>query len=157
MPRINKFSLRPLVWVAWVVCGTGTSCPAAAQILSADNTAAGQSAAASAEPESTGGGWLPLPRITMPTVTWPSIQMPTLPASPIEPLKASVRKIGDGGRKMWEGTKELLHIGQPASPPVARVARREEPSLWKRMLGATPPEDEGPRTIGEFMSGTRPQ
>lgn len=107
-----------------------------------------------AQSKAAGGswGWLPLPKVTMPKVEMPSMQTVTAP------FKASYRKVTDGSKKAWEGTKELFQMGTGgASEPTERVASREQPSLWQRMFGGAPEEDQGPQTIGEFMQGSRPQ
>ena len=68
--------------------------------------------------------------------------------------------MGDGAKKAWEGTKELFTFGgaTKAEEPAARVASNgEAPSAMERMFGGGKEEsvDEGPRTIGEWMSQPR--
>lgn len=96
-------------------------------------------------------GWL-----KMPTVTMPKITMPKMPADPLAPIKSSAKKVSDGGKKAWEGTKEIFRGGK-AEEPAARVANASEaPSLWDRMTGnAKEPEPEGPATVTEWMKQPR--
>ena len=97
-------------------------------------------------------GWLAMPKITM-----PKIEMPKMPADPFAPIKSSARKVSDGGKKAWEGTKEIFTLGgSKGDQPAARVASAgEAPSMWQRMFGAKPKEPEGPQTITEWMSQKR--
>ena len=96
-------------------------------------------------------GWL-----KMPTVTMPKITMPKMPADPLAPIKSSAKKVTDGGKKAWEGTKEIFRGGK-AEQPAARVANASEaPSLWDRMTGnAKEPEPQGPATVTEWMKQPR--
>jgi len=96
-------------------------------------------------------GWL-----KMPTVTMPKITMPKMPADPLAPIKSSAKKVSDGGKKAWEGTKEIFRGGK-ADEPAARVANASEaPSLWDRMTGnAKEPEPQGPATVTEWMKQPR--
>lgn len=96
-------------------------------------------------------GWLKMPTITMPKIT-----MPKMPADPLAPIKSSAKKVSDGGKKAWEGTKEIFRGGK-AEEPAARVANSSEaPSLWDRMTGnAKEPAPEGPATVTEWMKQPR--
>jgi hypothetical protein len=96
-------------------------------------------------------GWL-----KMPTITMPKISMPKMPADPLAPIKSSAKKVSDGGKKAWEGTKEIFRGGK-AEEPTARVANASEaPSLWDRMTGkAKEPEPQGPATVTEWMKQPR--
>lgn len=96
-------------------------------------------------------GWL-----KMPTVTMPKITMPKMPADPLAPIKSSAKKVSDGGKRAWEGTKEIFRGGK-AEEPAARVANASEaPSLWDRMTGnAKEPEPQGPATVTEWMKQPR--
>jgi hypothetical protein len=103
-------------------------------------------------------GWLKMPTVTMPKLTMPKITMPKMPADPLAPFKTSAKKVGDGTKKAWEGTKEMFAIGRgKPEEPAARVASQgEPPTLMQRMFGAKEePKEEGPRTIGEWMSQPR--
>ena len=96
-------------------------------------------------------GWLKMPTVTMPKVSWPK-----LPADPLAPIKSSARKVSDGGKKAWEGTKEIFTGGAKDEQPAARVAQApESPSLWERLVGKKQEEPEGPQTINEWMSQKR--
>lgn len=104
-------------------------------------------------------GWLPKPEITWPQVTLPSVVFPkfdrSMASTVFSPVKSGVSKISAGSRRAWDGAKEIFGFAFGDSRDTPRVASRRKPSMWERMFGAR--EDEGPQTIGEFMSGTRPQ
>jgi hypothetical protein len=99
-------------------------------------------------------GWLRLPTITM-----PKINMPKMPADPCAPVKTSARKVSDGAKKAWEGTKEIFTLGGgKVEQPTARVASAgESPSMWQRMFGGAkkPPQPQGPRTVADWMAQPR--
>jgi len=127
--------------------------------LTATAGCAAEAKAEAAKAEASGGAWskIPLPKISLPKIPKPKVEMPSMDAV-TAPFKASFRKIGDGSRKAWEGTKELFQPNdRPAEPPAAPAPGGEPPSMWQRMFGGPPPEDPGPQTIGEFMQGERPQ
>jgi hypothetical protein len=95
-------------------------------------------------------GWLKMPTITMPKIT-----MPKMPADPLAPIKSSAKKVSDGGKKAWEGTKELFTGGRP-DEPAARVAQADNgPSFWDRLTGKQEPAPEGPATVTEWMKQPR--
>jgi hypothetical protein len=85
--------------------------------------------------------------------------MPKMPADPLAPFRTSAKKVSEGAKKAWEGTKELFTIGggKKAEEPAARVASNAEaPSTMQRLFGGKEePVDDGPRTIGEWMSQPR--
>jgi hypothetical protein len=97
-------------------------------------------------------GWIKKPSISMPKISFPK-----MPADPLAPLKSSARKVSDGTKRAWEGTKELFTFGGSKNEqPQARVASAAEPpSMWQRMFGADQPKNEGPATVGEWMSQPR--
>ena len=94
-------------------------------------------------------GWLKMPTITMPKIT-----MPKMPADPLAPIKSSAKKVSDGGKKAWEGTKELFSGGK-TEEPAARVASAKEPSLWDRITGKEEAKPEAPATVTEWMKQER--
>ena len=107
--------------------------------------------------EPTPWGWIKMPKITM-----PKMEMPRMPADPLAPIKSSARKVGDGTKKAWEGTKELFAGGSKepqgqGQPGQTRIATQgKPPSMWQRMFGAKEePQDEGPRTVAEWMAQPR--
>jgi hypothetical protein len=105
------------------------------------------------EPAAGPWGWLKMPKVTMPKVSFPK-----MPADPLAPIKTSARKVGDGTKKAWEGTKEIFTFGgSKTEQPAARVASAEKsPSMWKRMFGGGKEEQpEGPSTITEWMAQPR--
>ncbi len=95
--------------------------------------------------------WIKLPKITMPKIT-----MPKMPADPLAPIKTSARKVSDGTKRAWEGTKEMFTFGggKTADEPAERVASREQPSVWSRMFGG-PVEPEPPQTVADWMAQKR--
>lgn len=104
-------------------------------------------------------GWLPKPEITWPQVTLPSVAFPkfdrSMASNVFAPVKSGVAKISAGSRRAWDGTKEIFSFAFGSSKDDSRLASRKTPTMWERMFGG--PRDDGPQTIGEFMSGTRPQ
>ncbi len=136
---------------------TAASCPAVALAQSTlpPYTTTGGATAPPAESNSA-WGWLKMPKITM-----PKIEMPKMPADPLAPIKTSARKVGDGTKKAWEGTKELFTFGQKKSAtaqPSERLASNpDQPSVWKRMFGGGEPEPQGPQTVADWMAQPRPQ
>jgi hypothetical protein len=106
-------------------------------------------------PSSSPWGWLKMPKITM-----PKIEMPKMPADPLAPVKTSARKVKEGSKKAWEGTKELFTFGgnKTAEQPPERLASRpDQPSVWQRMFGGGEPEPEGPQTVADWMAQPRPE
>lgn len=106
-------------------------------------------------PEPTPWGWIKMPKITM-----PKIEMPRMPADPLAPIKSSARKVGDGTKKAWEGTKELFAGGskEPSAQqgPTRVATQGKPPSMWQRMFGPKEePKEEGPRTVAEWMAQPR--
>ena len=93
----------------------------------------------------------------MPKVTMPKISMPKMPADPLAPVKTSAKKVGEGTKKAWEGTKEIFTFGGAKSAkPAAGAAAPKEPSVWKRMFGGeVKKEPEGPQTVAEWMAQPR--
>ena len=67
--------------------------------------------------------------------------------------------MSDGGKKAWEGTKEIFTGGKKSDEqPATRVADASaSPSWWERMTGGgeKKQEPEGPATINEWMSQKR--
>jgi hypothetical protein len=138
---------RLLLWI-------GVATAVVASPIRAAETPAGQQAASditpTAEDSASPWGWL-----KMPTITMPKISMPKMPADPLAPIKSSAKKVTDGGKKAWEGTKEIFRGGK-AEEPAARVASAgEAPSLWDRLTGKEPKPPEGPATVTEWMSQSR--
>lgn len=98
-------------------------------------------------------GWMKMPTVTMPKISWPK-----MPADPLAPIKSSAKKVSDGGKKAWEGTKEIFTGGKKsAEQPATRVADASaSPSWWERMTGGEKKQEpEGPATINEWMSQKR--
>ena len=97
----------------------------------------------------------------MPKFTMPKIEMPKMPADALAPVKASARKVSDGTKRAWEGTKELFTFGGKTTAteqPTERLASRpDQPSVWSRMFGGGEPEPEGPQTVADFMAQPRPE
>jgi hypothetical protein len=135
---------------------TAFAISAASRADAANPTSAAEGAAAAAEettptPNSP-WGWLQMPKVTMPKIT-----MPKMPADAFAPVKASAKKVGDGTKKAWEGTKEIFTLGGKAEKPAAGApaAAPKEP-FWKRMFGGEEKkEPEGPQTVAEWMSQPR--
>jgi hypothetical protein len=123
----------------------------------ANSTSAESSAAAATEettPTPSPWGWLQMPKVTMPKIT-----MPKMPADPLAPVKTSAKKVSDGTKKAWEGTKEIFTLGgggttQTAARPSG--SSKAQPSFWKRLFGGEQKkEPEGPQTVAEWMAQPR--
>jgi hypothetical protein len=152
--------------ISRIVLATLAACALSSQWASAQSaaTATASDITPTAEEKPAEGtsplGWIKMPTITMPKVTMPKITMPKMPADPLAPFRTSAKKVGDGAKRAWEGTKELLTFGgsKKADEPAARVASNgESPSAMQRLFGGgkEEPVDEGPRTIAEWMSQDR--
>jgi hypothetical protein len=95
--------------------------------------------------------------VKKPSFTMPKISFPKMPADPLAPVKNSAKKVSDGTKKAWEGTKEIFTFGgNKQEKPAAQVATAgEAPSVWQRMFGAEEKQDEGPATVNEWMKQKR--
>jgi hypothetical protein len=71
-------------------------------------------------------GWLTMPKVTMPKLTMPKIEMPKMPEDPLMPFKAGARKVSDGTKKAWEGTKEIFTFG--SAPTANQTVRPTHPA-----------------------------
>jgi hypothetical protein len=147
--KVARLLLLGAVFAAAAVAGwesaygqaSGASTPAASDITP------------TAEPASGAWGWLKKPSLTMPKLSFPK-----MPSDPLAPVKTSARKVGDGAKKAWEGTKEIFTLGgsKKNEQSAARVATAgEAPSVWDRMFGGGEEEHQGPETVGEWMSQPR--
>lgn len=136
---------RLLLWAAFAAAMLEPGLTATRQ------AAAGQAVTPTSEDPQDPWGWLKMPTVTMPKVSWPK-----MPADPLAPVKSSARKVGDGGKKAWEGTKELFTGGAKPQKPATRVANAgEPPSMWDRLTGGKKEEPQGPQTVKEWMSQKR--
>ncbi len=143
------------LWVVGMILVVGSPRMAAGQI--APQTTVGQTTSdvtPTAEPSA--WSWIKMPKFTM-----PKIEMPKMPADPLAPVKASARKVSDGTKRAWEGTKELFTFGgkgNATEQPTGRLASRpDQQSVWWRMFGGGEPEPEGPQTVADFMAQPRPE
>ena len=141
---------RLLLWVC-LATAIAAPCAAVAQTAAAAEQPANDITPTTEESQSP-WGWLKMPTMTMPKVSWPK-----MPADPLAPIKTSAKKVSDGGKKAWEGTKEIFRGGSKAEEPAARVANASEaPSLWDRLTGKEEPQaPEGPATVTEWMKQDR--
>lgn len=139
---------RLLLWAAFASVVLGPSF-AAAQHQAVSQM--GDDITPTPEESSSPWGWLKVPSVSMPKVNWPKI-----PADPLAPIKSSARKVSDGGKKAWEGTKEIFTGGAKNEQPAARVATAgESPTMWERLVGKKQEEPQGPQTVKEWMSQPR--
>lgn len=143
-------SVARLSWLACLVIAAGTSGTVLGQVST--DPSPGSSVDAEPDADDSPWGWVKLPTITMPTIT-----MPKMPEDPLAPLKASARKVSEGTRRAWEGTRELFTFGgEKQSPrPSSRVASKPQPSFWQRMFGGAEEEPQGPQSVAEWMSQPR--
>jgi hypothetical protein len=141
------------LWVVGLILAA--SMPHLAEAQTPSSSPVGYVGESEVTPTPSPWGWLKMPKITM-----PKIEMPKMPADPLAPVKNSARKIGDGTKRAWEGTKELFTFGgsKTAEQPAARVASRpEQPSIWSKMFGSAEPETNEPQTVADWMSQPRPE
>jgi hypothetical protein len=136
------------LWAAGLVLAMVGAAPAVAQ---STTPMYGGESTVEPTPESP-WSWIKMPKITMPKIT-----MPKMPADPLAPIKASARKVSDGTKRAWEGTKEMFTFGRgkTAEEPAARVASAEQPSVWSRMFGGAEQEPEPPQTVADWMAQKR--
>ncbi len=142
---------RLLTLLTMVALGASIAIDAAAA-QTAGATAPGPSDITPTE-EPSAWGWLKKPSISMPKISFPK-----MPSDPLAPIKSSARKVSDGTKRAWEGTKEIFTFGgSKKEQPQARVASAgEAPSVWQRMFGgAEEKKNEGPATVGEWMNQPR--
>ncbi|NOY41322.1 MAG: hypothetical protein GXP26_05740 [Planctomycetes bacterium] len=96
-----------------------------------------------------------LPKITFPKITMPRLWPSTEDDRPalLAPFVVGASKVSQGMRKAWEGTKDIFSAGSGnGTSPAPRG-----PSFWQRLIGqASADYDDGPQTVGEFMSQKRP-
>jgi hypothetical protein len=138
---------------AWTL--TALAVAAVSHASAANPTSAAEGAEAAAQeitptPNSP-WGWLQMPKVTM-----PKISMPKMPENAFAPVKASAKKVSDGTKKAWEGTKEIFTFGGKAEKPTPEAAAPPKEPLWKRMFGGEEKkEPEGPQTVAERMAQPR--
>ena len=146
--NVERLLLKSLRLIAALAACVAVQTTTLGQSTDEAMTQGGGEAAASESP----WGWLKMPKVTL-----PKIEMPKMPADTLAPVKSSARKVGDGAKKAWEGTKELFTFGgSKGDQPSARVASNgEAPSMFQRMFGAKEKAPEGPQTITEWMSQPR--
>jgi hypothetical protein len=122
--------------------------------MTAQATEGVQQVGALADPVAAGevqqAGWtgLPLPKITMPTITMPDMSSVT------GPIKSGFNKVATGSKKAWSGAKEMFTFGQSDTSTINRATAQEQPSFWQRLVGRNT-EPRVPQTVGEFMSQPR--
>jgi hypothetical protein len=142
--------LKAMFVAAAVVVGGGTASAQAPAGQGYPSTGAPAPSDDITPTEQSPWGWIKMPKIHM-----PKIEMPKMPADPLAPIKTSARKVSDGTKKAWEGTKEIFRGGSKDSQ--TRVATQgEAPSMWQRMFGPKEePQPEGPKTVAEWMAQPR--
>jgi hypothetical protein len=93
---------------------------------------------------------IPLPKISMPKVSMPDMSVIT------NPVKAGFGKVTSGTKKAWEGTKEIFTFGKGNSGQSASGNNTQsKQSVWGRMFSSEPEQQDGPQTVGEWMSQPR--
>ena len=99
-------------------------------------------------------GWgIPMPKITMPKLTMPKVTMPDVSAV-TGPMKSGFDKVKFGGKRAWEGAREMLSFGSNDQVARSPTANQQKPSFWQR-LTARDAQPQVPQTVGEFMSQPR--
>jgi hypothetical protein len=119
-----------------------------------------------------------------PSMSWPDFQMPYFPKpqmpslprkqeldqtrntwvqrnpevatpSPWQAVTSGATRVKESTANAWRKSVDILTPGSGPEPrQQTRVAQRE-PSLWSRMLGSSPAESEGPKTVTEWMAQER--
>jgi hypothetical protein len=148
-------SFARLLGTLGVLATLAAARPAAGQSVGDPQTAVDPAATDVTPTPTSPWSWIRLPKITM-----PKIEMPKMPADPFAPIKTSARKVSDGTKRAWEGTKELFTFGgaKSADQPVARTASAAEPpSMWQRMFGGADEKSREPQTVAEFINQPRPE
>lgn len=91
--------------------------------------------------------------IPMPTLTMPKLSMPDM-SSVTAPFKSGYNKVSAGTKNAWEGTKEMFSFGNGANTQRANSSQRKQ-GFWERLTTPDPPKNDGPQTVGEWMSQPR--
>jgi len=76
--------------------------------------------------------------------------------SPLQAVKEGAHRVGDSTRSAWHKTVDVLTPGdggEAVAPQIAAGGTR--PPLWKRMFGAEERQQQGPRTVTEWMAQDR--
>lgn len=125
----------------------------------------------------------PLTRVSWPRIHMPEMPKPSLPRpklwpeksevdearnawaqaspdaarpSPLQAVKQGAHRVGESTRTAWRKTVDVLTPGDATTPDSSRIARREtRPPFWKRMFTVEEPQQEGPRTVTEWMAQDR--
>jgi hypothetical protein len=80
---------------------------------------------------------------------------PTRP-SPLQAVQQGAQRVGQSTRSAWRRTVDVLTPGDASSTPEPRVASSpDQPPLWKRMIGTSQPQQQGPQTVSEWMAQER--
>lgn len=96
----------------------------------------------------TGFAGIPMPKLTMPKLTMPDMSSVTAP------FKSGYNKVSAGTKSAWEGTKEMFSFGGGSNAQQANNSQ-PKPGLWERLTAPDPPKNDGPQTVGEWMSQPR--
>jgi len=157
--------------LGWVIASVTTP-TGFAQIINAPNPSSGNTVTQATgdfdNTELSGGvkqtAW---PSIPWPTITMPKITMPKLPPlwpsdsnsdSPalLQPFVVGYSKVTAGGKKAWEGTKDLFSVFQSKAALKTTTQNSSKPktSIWQR-LTTRKQKPQTPQTVGEFMRQPR--
>ena len=96
-------------------------------------------------------GWpsIPMPKITMPKITMPDMTYITAP------IKSGYTKVSTGTKKVWEGTKEMFTFGGGDKQASTSQSTQPPHGFWGSLFSSEPKQDEGPKTVGEWMAQPR--
>jgi hypothetical protein len=76
--------------------------------------------------------------------------------SPLKSVQQGAQRVGQSTRSAWRRTVDVLTPGDSTTASDPRVAARpQQPPLWKRMIGRSQPQVQGPRTVNEMLSQER--
>lgn len=101
-----------------------------------------------ADVKQAGWGGIPLPKLTMPKLTMPDMSSVTAP------FKSGYNKVTAGTKSAWEGTKEMFSFGGGSNAQQTNSSQPKQ-GLWERLTTPDPPKNDGPQTVGEWMSQPR--
>lgn len=139
-------------WSFMLVLWSATCTVSSAQIFTGSDDGPTANPAVHKDPAVQQTAWpsIPLPKITMPKVSMPDMSLITTP------VKAGFGKITSGTKKAWEGTKEIFTFGKGDSNPSAGPQDSQpKKSFWGKIFSSEPEPQDGPQTVGEWMSQPR--
>jgi hypothetical protein len=75
--------------------------------------------------------------------------------SPLQAARQGARRVADSTRSAWHKTVDVLTPGEPVAASASFDQAAPRPPLWKRMFATEEPQQQGPRTVTEWMAQDR--